>query len=105
MREIKKEKISETIHRLTAEYVVRNATPASIITITRVELSPTGKESKIYFTTLPDSQQDTALKFLERKKSELKFYVRDNSRINFIPHLDFKIDYGERNRQHLDTLS
>ncbi len=105
MREVKKEKTAETLHRLAAEFVVRNATPASLITITRVELSPTGKESKIYFTTLPDSQQDTALKFLTRKQGDFKMYVRDHSRIGIVPHLSFKIDYGERNRQHLDTLS
>ena len=44
-------------------------------------------------------------KFLERKIPEFKRYVRDESRINLIPHIDFKIDYGERSRQRLDQLS
>lgn len=105
MREIKKEKIGEMIHRLAAEFVRDEASAASLLTITRVELSPTGKEAKVFFTTLPEDQEDTALKFLERKIPEFKTYVRDNSRIGFIPHIDFKIDYGERNRQRLDQLS
>ncbi|MDO8590275.1 MAG: ribosome-binding factor A [bacterium] len=105
MREIKKEKIGAMIHRLAAEFVRDEASGASLLTITRVELSPTGKEAKIFFTTLPESEEDTALKFLIRKTPEFKRYVRDESRIGLIPHIDFKIDYGERNRQRLDELS
>jgi ribosome-binding factor A len=105
MRELKKEKTVEIIHRLASQFILEEATKASLLTVTRVELSQTGKEAKIYFTTLPESEEDTALKFLERKTSEFKLYVRDNSRIGRVPRLDFKIDYGERNRQRLDTLS
>lgn len=105
MRDLKRERIGEMIHRLAAKFVQENSTVASLLTITRVELSPTGKEAKVFFTTLPENQEDTALKFLERKTQEFKRYVRDESRIGFVPHIDFKIDYGERNRQRLDELS
>ncbi len=105
MREIKREKIGEILHRLAAEFVREESTNTSLITITRVELTPAGKDATIYFTTLPDSQQDTAEKFLERKTVEFKHYVHEHSRIGMIPFLKFKIDYGERNRQRLDELS
>lgn len=105
MREVKRERTEEVIHRLAAEFIRDHAGKTSLITVTRVELSPTGKEGKIFFTTLPEDQEETVLKFLERKNPEFKRYVRDESRIGIVPHLDFKIDYGERNRQHLDTLS
>jgi len=105
MRDIKRERTGEIIHRLAAEFIRDNTSTGSLITVTRVELSPTGKEAKVFFTTLPESQEDTALKFLERKIQEFKMYVRENSRIGFVPHVDFHIDYGERNRQRLDELS
>jgi ribosome-binding factor A len=105
MRDKKREIIAEIIHRLAAKFVLDEGSPASLLTITRVEMSPTGKESKIFFTTLPESQEDTALKFLTRKTGEFKRFVRDESRIGLVPHIDFKIDYGERNRQRLDKLS
>jgi len=81
------------------------ASKSSLLTITRVELSQTGKEAKIFFTTLPEEEEDTALKFLERKTPEFHRYIRDESRLGVIPHVNFKIDYGERNRQRLDKLS
>jgi len=105
MREKKRERLGEIIHRLAAEFVQQEASGASLLTILRVELSPTGKEVKIYFTTLPESAEDTALKFLTRKVPEFKKYIRDKSRVSIVPHIDFKIDYGERNRQRLDELS
>ncbi len=105
MREIKREKIAEILHRLAAEFVRDEASPASLLTITRVELSHVGKDAKIFFTTLPESEEDTALKFLVRKSPEFKKYIRDKSRIGIVPHISFKIDYGERNRQRLDELS
>jgi ribosome-binding factor A len=104
MREVKREIIAEIIHRLASKFANEEGSGASLLTITRVELSPTGKEARVFFTTLPESQEDTALKFLERKTPEFKRYVRDESRIGIVPHIDFKIDYGERNRQRLDEL-
>lgn len=93
------------MHRLAAEFIRDNSGKTSLVTVTRVELYPAGKEGKIYFTTLPEDQEDTVLRFLERKAPEFKHYVREHSRIGIVPHLVFKIDYGERNRQRLDTLS
>jgi ribosome-binding factor A len=105
MRDIKREKIREVLHRLAAEFVRDEASGASLLTITRVELSVTGKEAKIYFTTLPESEEETALKFLIRKTPEFRYNLRDKSRLGLVPRVDFKIDYGERNRQRLDQLS
>ena len=104
MRELKKEKMSEILRHLAAEFVVREATPASLITITRVALNQSGKVAEVFFTTIPEAQEDTALKFLERKGSEFMYYVREKSKIGIVPQLRFKIDYGERNRQRLDEI-
>ena len=90
---------------MAAEFILREATSASLITVTRVALSDTAKVANIYFTTLPDAEQDTALKFLQRKAPEFKDYARDHSRVGMLPELRFQIDYGERNRQKLDTLT
>jgi ribosome-binding factor A len=104
MREVRKEKITEIIRELAAEYIRDEAAKTSLITVTRTEMSASGKDAIIFFTTIPTEQEDTALKFLERKTSDFKNYLKDNSRLGILPHLRFKIDYGERNRQRLDEL-
>ncbi|MEX0932291.1 MAG: ribosome-binding factor A [Parcubacteria group bacterium] len=105
MKEQKRERTAEVLRHLAAEFVRNESTDASLITITRVEVSPSGKVATIYLTTLPDDQQETAEKFLVRKTPEFKRYARDHSKIGILPRLDFKIDFGERNRQRLDELS
>ncbi len=105
MRPLKHDKVTEILHRLAAEFVRDVATNASLLTITRVLLNESGKDAVIFFTTLPETEEDTALKFLDRKTIEFKGYVRDHSRLGILPHLRFRIDYGERNRQRLDELS
>ena len=105
MRPIKRERTGEIIHRAAAKFVQEIAAPTSLITITRVEISPKGQEAKIFFTTIPESREETAEKFLVRKTPEFKLYLRDHSRLGLIPHSTFHIDYGERNRQRLDELT
>lgn len=105
MKDVRKEKITEIIRELAAEFILLESSKSSLITVTRAEMSPSGKEAVVFFTTIPDNQEDTALKFLERKTGEFKIYMKKNSRLGMLPHLTFKIDYGERNRQRLDELS
>lgn len=105
MKAVRHDKIEELLHRLAAEFIRYEASNSSLITVTRVELNPSGKDAIIYFTTLPEDQEDTALKFLERKTPEFKDAVIRESRMGIVPHLRFKIDYGERNRQRLDEIS
>lgn len=105
MKQIKHDKIVEIIHRKAAEFIRDEAGRSSLLTVTRVELNPSGKDAVIYFTTLPESEEDTALKFLDRKTPEFKQRFIKETRIGFPPHLRFKIDYGERNRQRLDEIS
>ena len=104
MKQIKHDKLEGILHRLAAEFIRDEGGKSSLITVTRVELNPSGKDAVIFFTTIPESEEDTALKFLVRKSPEFKFKVTRESRIGFPPHIRFKIDYGERNRQKLDEL-
>ncbi|MDB5266504.1 MAG: Ribosome-binding factor [Parcubacteria group bacterium] len=105
MKALKKEKMEEILRKIAADFVLREATPASLITVTRVELAPSGKAANLFFTTLPEKEEDTALKFLMRKGGELHGFVREKSRIGIVPQLTWRIDYGERNRQRLDEIS
>lgn len=105
MRQEKHDKIEEILHRKAAEFIRDEATSASLITVTRVELNESGKDAIIYFTTLPESAENTAQKFLDRLTPEFKDRVIRETKIGNVPHLRFRIDFGERNRQRLDEIS
>jgi len=100
----KAEKLTEMIHHLAAKFVHQESSGSSLITVTKVSLSPNKKVASIFFTTLPDDRQDTALAFLKRKAGDFKIFARENSRIGILPTFKFEIDNGERNRQRIETL-
>ncbi len=102
--ERKDQKLQEMIKELAAQYVQRESNHASLITITRVLISDSGKRGIILFTTLPDSKQEAVKEFLNRQRDDFKQYIFSKSRIGRVPLCEFAIDFGEKNRQRTDEL-
>ena len=98
------EKITEILHDLGARFLLLNGSGASLLTVTRTELTKDEKRATIFFTVFPDGFEKTALEFAKRKRSEFKEFVKENSKLGRIPQLDFEIDVGEKNRQKIDLL-
>lgn len=89
---------------LVASFIREEANTDPLITVTNVTVSPNYQDVRVFVTTLPDGKEEEALIFLKRKGTELRDYIKKNSRLKFIPHFDFAIDFGERHRQHIDTV-
>src|SRR4051812_33255351 len=105
MQPFKEIKMEQLVRQLAADFLHHESNGASLITVTRVELSNRMTNAKILISVLPDDKQDEALEFVRRKRQDFKEYVQNNSRIGRIPHFDFAIDFGEKNRQRIDELS
>ena len=104
MSEFKNEKIKNNIKELAALYIEREAGPTSMITVTRVVLSPDAKRATIMISVLPKEKENAAYGFIKRNLGELRKNITKNLRINPIPFLDVQIDEGEINRQKIDDL-
>ncbi|MFA5773112.1 MAG: ribosome-binding factor A [Candidatus Paceibacterota bacterium] len=104
MSEFRNEKIKNNVKELAALYIEREAGPTSMITVTRVILSPDGKRATIMISVLPREKENAAYGFIKRNLGELRKYVSKNLKINPIPFLDVVIDEGEKNRQKIDEL-
>jgi ribosome-binding factor A len=104
MSEYRGEKIANHIKELAAMYIEREAEPTSMITITRVILSPDGKKAKIMVSVLPREKENAAYGFIKRHLGEIRKYITKGLNINPIPFLDVEIDEGEKNRQKIDEL-
>jgi len=104
MSEFRGEKIKERIRELSATYIEREATTASLITVTRVELSEDKKRAKIMISVMPKEKENAAYGFIKRNLGELRRYVSKNLKVNPTPYLDVLIDEGEKNRQKIDEL-
>ncbi len=104
MSQFRGEKISNHIRELAATFIEREAGPTSLITVTRVLLSPDSKRAVIMITVLPREKETAAYGFIKRNLGELRKFVTKNLKVNPIPFLNVEIDEGEKNRQKIDEL-
>jgi len=104
MSEYRSEKIINHIKELAAIFIEKEAGPTSMITVTRVLLSPDNKRAKIMISVLPREKEQAAYGFIRRNLGDLRNYVKKGLKINPIPFLEVEIDEGEKNRQKIDDL-
>jgi ribosome-binding factor A len=101
----RKIKVEESLKRLAATFLDRESDNTSLITVTRIDISPDFKNSIVYISVLPDKRSEHALNFCKRKMTDFKKYVKDNMSIHSIPFFSVELDYGEKNRQRIEELS
>ncbi|MEI6660441.1 MAG: ribosome-binding factor A [bacterium] len=104
MQDFRNEKIQNRIRELSAIFIAREASPASLITVTGVDISPDSKYAKILISVLPREKEKAAYGFIKRNLGEMREYIKENLNINPIPFLDVAIDEGEKSRQKIDEL-
>lgn len=104
MQTQRQSKIAEQIAHLAAEFLGKESNRQSLITVTRADVSVDLANATIYITVLPDDQEDVALDFAKRKRTDFRSFVKKKTQLRRLPFFDFAIDKGEKHRQHLDTL-
>jgi ribosome-binding factor A len=98
------ESIEKEIRKGVADYISREASRKSLITITRCEISSDEKRAALFVSVLPDKAEPIAMDFLKRHQDLIRTHVQKNSRIRMVPWLRFTLDRGEKNRQLVDEL-
>lgn len=101
---MRQDKVRNLIRELASTFIQREATNASLITVTETEVSPDMKKATIFLTVFPADKEKTAIEFLKRKRSEFRDYLKGKLETKTIPFIDFAIDKGEKNRQLIDQL-
>jgi ribosome-binding factor A len=102
---IRQEKVAELFKKLAAQYLLRESNTNSLITVTRTDIASDLKQATIYFTVLPESEENSVVEFLKRKEYDFKEYVRKNVSLQFLPKISFVLDLGEKNRIKIEELS
>jgi len=100
----KHEKATSLLKDLAGDFFARNSAGPALVTVTRVELSPTRREAKVFLSVLPQHFEGGVIGFAERHIRDLASLVRTRSRMRVIPRFTFLIDEGEKHRQRIDEL-
>ncbi len=96
---------AQLIAERAADYFARESNYMSLITVTRADISPDLKNVTVFLSVLPESAEAAALEFAKRSRSEFRHFLTQQTRLQRVPTIDFEIDYGEKNRQRIDTLT
>jgi ribosome-binding factor A len=99
------EKYAEALRTAAAEFLAREANRNTLITVTRADMSGDGKSAVVYITVFPESGEAAALAFANRNRGELGKFLSERTKGMRIPHIEFVIDLGDKNRRRLDELS
>ncbi len=97
--------MQEALREAAAEFLSREAGRQSLITVTRAELSEDAGRGIIYVSVYPESAEAGALEFANRNRGEFSEFFQKRVRGMRVPHVEFKLDLGEKNRQRLDELT
>ncbi len=103
--DFKQEKVEHLIQKLASEFIERESNRNSLITVTRVYIPSDLKKAIIMCTVLPESQEENAINFLKRLRSEFKEYFKKHAKVGRIPFFDFELDKGEKIAQRIRDLS
>lgn len=96
--------LTQQLAQLASEFVNLNSNRTSLITVTNIDFSMKSKIVTFYVSVYPKEAEGPAIGFLMRKRGECKEYIKQRSNMKQIPHVEFKIDEGEKNRQRVDEL-
>ena len=101
----RKERIRQSLRDAAAEFLSREAGGHSLITVTRAEIADNSSRAILYLSVLPQDKEEGALGLANRHIPEFKVFLKSRVKLMRVPHIEFKIDEGEKNRQRLDELS
>jgi len=75
-----------------------------LVTITKVATASDLKTAKVFFSVLPTSYLDGAMKILHKNHGHLQGFLGSRLKMQFIPRLEFKIDLSQEKAAHIDEL-
>jgi ribosome-binding factor A len=96
--------IEQQVLGITQDFFQRESSGASMITVTRTEIGRDMKYGTIFITVLPESKEEAAINFAKRMRSDLRHFVMKRLPVKVIPFFEVELDYGEKNRLHIDAL-
>jgi len=85
---------AEIVAREAAQFIAREATDESLITVIRAESAAHGDRVMVFVSVFPIEKAQAALAFLERQRKAFSDYLKQHAHLR-LPHIDFLLDNGE----------
>jgi ribosome-binding factor A len=99
------ERMKKEVMQVVGTFIREHASPASLITVTSVDIGERLKTMTIGLGVIPESQERPALSFVERHIDEVAVRIAKRLKMRAVPFLKIVIDQGAKNRQRIHDLS
>lgn len=98
------EKLNKEMRKAFGEFIERESNKQSLVTVTRCDTAPDLSNVIVYVSVFPTDAEKQVINFLNRRKYDARSYMKKRVVSRVIPQVNFMIDLGEKNRQHIDQL-
>jgi len=89
-----KERATEIVAHEAAQFIAREASHDSLITVVRAESVAHGERMKVFVSVFPVEKARTALAFLTRQRATFSDYLKQRTHLR-LPRVDFLLDNGK----------
>jgi len=86
---------AEIVAREAAQFIAREASNESLITVIRAQSVSHGTRMMIFVSVFPIEKVRTAMSFLERQREAFSDYLKSHARLSPLPRVDFLLDNYE----------
>jgi|GEM_PF-395776 len=104
-RSLRQNKMNAELTRLVSGAINELANQQSLISVTRIDVSPNFSGARVHLSIIPEDQKDTALAFIRRHAHDIRKVVKKRIATRTIPFFTFYYDGGDMRRQKIfDTI-
>jgi len=86
------ERLTESVTRLSADFLARHPTSEGLVTVTGTRLDQSGRSAIVFITVYPATSETRALAETRVLRSELRDFLDTRLRGNSLTHVDFALD-------------
>ncbi|MFH1178542.1 MAG: hypothetical protein V1711_02380 [bacterium] len=90
------ERMIEVIAHEAANFIKREASSESLITVVRAISFAHGERVTVFVSVFPEEKSHMAIAFLERQRTAFSDHMKKHTRISPLPRIDFLLDNSDR---------
>ncbi|MEX0935101.1 MAG: ribosome-binding factor A [Candidatus Paceibacterota bacterium] len=100
----RQKRVAELIRQEAARFINTHLPPKPLVTVTRADVSKDLKKSTVYFTVLPNEEEERTHTLIKKKAHLFRENMKERLSTKSIPFFSFSIDEGEKMRQRMDEI-
>lgn len=104
MKHDRLQKLNKEMRKAFSEFIERESNKQSLVTVTRCDTAPDLSHVIVYVSVFPTDAEGKVISFLNRRRVDARTHMKKRVICRRIPQVQFMIDLGEKNRQHIDKL-